>query len=65
MRAGAWDYLTKPYVERDLMARVAKAVAHRRIKDRNEGLKQRLRSGREADRPHKFSCMKRSRRSLA
>lgn len=45
IKLGAFDYLTKPYVEKDLMDRVAKAVAHRRMKDRNAGLKERLRSG--------------------
>ncbi|MEC7585066.1 MAG: sigma-54 dependent transcriptional regulator [Planctomycetota bacterium] len=45
IKQGAFDYLTKPYVERDLMDRVGKAVAHRHMKERNEGLKERLRSG--------------------
>ncbi len=45
IKAGAFDYLTKPYVEQDLMDRVAKAILHHRIKERNEGLKERLRSG--------------------
>jgi DNA-binding NtrC family response regulator len=45
IKQGAFDYLTKPYVEKDLLDRVAKAVAHRRMKDRNAGLKERLRSG--------------------
>jgi DNA-binding NtrC family response regulator len=44
IKLGAFDYLTKPYVEKELMDRVAKAVAHRRMKDRNVGLKERLRS---------------------
>ena len=45
IKQGAFDYLAKPYAEKDLMERVGKAVAHRRIKDQNEGLKERLRSG--------------------
>jgi len=45
IKLGAFDYLAKPYGEKDLMERVAKAIAHRRMKDRNEGLKERLRSG--------------------
>ncbi len=45
IKQGAFDYLSKPYSEKDLMERVAKAIAHRRIKDRNEGLKERLRGG--------------------
>ncbi|MBM4061344.1 MAG: sigma-54-dependent Fis family transcriptional regulator [Planctomycetes bacterium] len=45
IKQGAFDYLAKPFAERDLMERVAKAIAHRRMKDRNEGLKERLRPG--------------------
>ncbi|MEO6597983.1 MAG: response regulator, partial [Planctomycetota bacterium] len=45
IKQGAFDYLAKPYAEKDLLERVAKALAHRRMKDRNEGLKERLRSG--------------------
>ncbi|MCC7066253.1 MAG: sigma-54-dependent Fis family transcriptional regulator [Planctomycetes bacterium] len=45
IKQGAFDYLAKPYGEKDLMERVAKAIAHRRMKDQNEGLKERLRSG--------------------
>jgi len=45
IKQGAFDYLAKPYVEKDLMDRVGKAVAHRRMKDGNESLKERLRSG--------------------
>jgi len=45
IKQGAFDYLAKPYAEKDLMERVAKAVAHRRIKECNVGLKERLRSG--------------------
>jgi DNA-binding NtrC family response regulator len=50
IKAGAFDYLTKPYAEKDLLDRVAKAVAHRRVKEGNEGLKQRLRGGPESRR---------------
>ncbi|MEQ1633702.1 MAG: sigma-54 dependent transcriptional regulator [Planctomycetota bacterium] len=50
IKQGAFDYLTKPYAEKDLLERVAKAVAHRRVKDGNEDLKQRLRSGPEGRR---------------
>ncbi len=45
IKQGAFDYLAKPFVEKDLVERVAKAVAHRRMKDKNEGLRERLRSG--------------------
>ncbi len=45
IKQGAFDYLAKPYAEKDLMERVAKAVAHRDIKERNAGFKERLRSG--------------------
>ena len=50
IKQGAFDYLAKPYAEKDLLERVAKALAHRRMKDRNEGLKERLRSGVEGRR---------------
>jgi len=46
IKLGAFDYLAKPYAEKDLLARVEKALAHRSMKDKNEGLKERLRSGR-------------------
>jgi two-component system, NtrC family, response regulator HydG len=45
IKQGAFDYLTKPYGEEDLIERVAKAMAHRRVKAQNEGLRERLRSG--------------------
>jgi DNA-binding NtrC family response regulator len=45
IKRGAFDYLAKPYAEKDLMERVAKAVAHRQMKERNAELKERLRSG--------------------
>jgi len=50
IKQGAFDYLAKPYAEKDLLERVAKALAHRQMKDRNEGLKERLRSGVEGRR---------------
>lgn len=45
IKQGAFDYLAKPYAEKDLLDRTAKALAHRAMKDGNEGLKERLRSG--------------------
>ncbi|MBZ0152463.1 MAG: sigma-54 dependent transcriptional regulator [Planctomycetes bacterium] len=45
IKQGAFDYLAKPYAEKDLLERVAKAAAHRRVKDGNAGLRERLRSG--------------------
>ncbi|MBX3462484.1 MAG: sigma-54-dependent Fis family transcriptional regulator [Planctomycetes bacterium] len=45
IKQGAFDYLAKPYAEKDLLDRVAKALAHRQMKARNEGLRERLRSG--------------------
>jgi DNA-binding NtrC family response regulator len=45
IKQGAFDYLAKPYGEEDLIERVGKAMAHRRVKDQNEGLRERLRSG--------------------
>lgn len=50
IKQGAFDYLTKPYAEKDLLERVGKAVAHRRVKVGNEGLRDRLRSGVEGRR---------------
>jgi DNA-binding NtrC family response regulator len=50
IKQGAFDYLTKPYQEKELLERVAKAIAHRRMKDRNAGLRERLRSGPEGRR---------------
>jgi DNA-binding NtrC family response regulator len=46
IKQGAFDYLAKPFGEKDLVERVAKAAAHRQVKDKNEGLRERLRSGR-------------------
>ena len=45
IKQGAFDYLAKPFAEKDLLERVAKAAAHRQVKDNNEGLRERLRSG--------------------
>jgi DNA-binding NtrC family response regulator len=45
IKLGAFDYLAKPYDEKALVERVAKALAHRQVKDGNEGLRERLRSG--------------------
>lgn len=45
IKQGAFDYLAKPYAAKDLLERVAKALAHRQMKEGNEGLKERLRSG--------------------
>jgi len=50
IKQGAFDYLTKPYQEKALLERVAKAIAHRRMKDRNVGLRERLRGGPEGRR---------------
>jgi DNA-binding NtrC family response regulator len=45
IKQGAFDYLAKPFAEKDLVERVQKAVAHRQVKAQNEGLRERLRSG--------------------
>ena len=45
IKQGAFDYLAKPYDEGDLLERVGKAVAHRRVKEHNEGFRERMRSG--------------------
>lgn len=45
IKRGAFDYLAKPYAEKDLLERVSKAVAHRRMKEQNAELKERLRTG--------------------
>ena len=45
IKQGAFDYLAKPFAEKDLVERVTKAAAHRQVKDKNEGLRERLRSG--------------------
>jgi len=46
IKQGAFDYLAKPYAEHDLLERVGKAMAQRRVKERNEGFRERMRSGR-------------------
>ena len=45
IKQGAFDYLAKPFLEKELVERVTKAAAHRQVKDNNEGLRERLRSG--------------------
>ena len=45
IKQGAFDYLAKPFGEKELVERVTKAAAHRQVRDRNEGLRERLRSG--------------------
>src|SRR5690606_15989170 len=45
IKQGAFDYLAKPFAEKDLVERVAKAATHRQVKDKNEGLRERLRGG--------------------
>ena len=45
IKCGAFDYVPKPFEERDLMARVHKAIAHRQLKDANTALRERLRKG--------------------
>ena len=45
IKQGAFDYLAKPYAEQDLLERVGKAMAQRRVKARNEGFRERMRSG--------------------
>jgi len=47
IKQGAFDYITKPVAEKDLMQRVEKAIAHRRIKAGNDALRERLRTGPE------------------
>lgn len=45
IKQGAFDYLAKPYAEQDLIERVGKAAARRRVKESNEGFRERMRSG--------------------
>ena len=45
IKQGAFDYLAKPFGERDLVERVQKAVAHRQVRDGNADLRERLRAG--------------------
>ncbi|MFO7984662.1 MAG: sigma-54 dependent transcriptional regulator [Desulfatiglandaceae bacterium] len=44
MKAGAYDYLTKPLDFDDLKISLERALEHRRLKEENETLKQKLRS---------------------
>ncbi len=45
MRLGVLDYITKPFSEHDFLERVEKALAHRSVRDKNHGLRERLRKG--------------------
>ena len=45
IKQGAFDYVTKPFTEQDLLGRVEKALAHRRLQEQNTALKDRLRGG--------------------
>ncbi|MEC8651887.1 MAG: sigma-54 dependent transcriptional regulator [Planctomycetota bacterium] len=45
IKQGAFDYLAKPYDEGDLLERVGKAMAQRRVKERNLEFRERMRSG--------------------
>ena len=45
MRHGALDYITKPFTEEVFLERVEKALAHRRVRAANSGLRERLRRG--------------------
>jgi DNA-binding NtrC family response regulator len=45
IKLGAFDYLAKPFAEKDLVERVQKAMAHRQVKEQNQELRERLRSG--------------------
>jgi DNA-binding NtrC family response regulator len=45
IKRGAFDYVPKPFEERDLMGLVHKAIAHRGVKDGNTALRERLRKG--------------------
>jgi len=45
IKRGAFDYVPKPFEERELMARVHKALAHRQLKESNAALRERLRQG--------------------
>jgi DNA-binding NtrC family response regulator len=50
MRKGALDYIRKPFTEAEFLERVEKALAHRRVRDGNAQLKERLRKGRSGRR---------------
>ncbi len=45
MRQGVLDYIAKPFTEQVLLERVEKALAHRRVREANLGLRERLRRG--------------------
>ncbi len=45
IKEGAFDYVTKPFGEAQLMERVEKALAHRELKRRNTSFRDRLRRG--------------------
>lgn len=45
IKAGAFDYVQKPFTAESFMERVEKALEHRRIKERNVQLRERLRHG--------------------
>jgi len=45
IKRGAFDYIPKPFDESELMERVRKALAHRRVKLGNAALQERLRDG--------------------
>lgn len=50
IKRGAFDYIAKPYTEHDVIERVGKAMAQRRVKERNEGFRERMRSGKDGRR---------------
>ncbi len=45
IKRGAFDYVPKPFDETALMERVDKALTHRRVRELNKGLKERLDKG--------------------
>ncbi len=45
MKRGALDYLTKPFNEQVLMERVEKAFAHKKLREENQNLNDRLKAG--------------------
>ncbi|MCA8956620.1 MAG: sigma-54-dependent Fis family transcriptional regulator [Planctomycetes bacterium] len=45
IKRGAFDYIPKPFDEAELMGRVEKALAHRRLKEDNTELRERLQEG--------------------
>jgi DNA-binding NtrC family response regulator len=50
IKRGAFDYIPKPFDEASLMERVEKALAHRRVTNENEDLRDRLRKGEDGRR---------------